>query len=84
MSGLQSSFNRNCCHWEGKKMTNTTSYSKNRGHVPANQFLGFMSADKLQAQARAAQAETQHEAEDHLVFTFMIFFLIYALCRITL
>ncbi len=79
MSGLQSSFNSNC-QWEGKSMTNR--YFKNRGHEPANQFQGFMPVE--QAKARAVPASPPHEVEDHLVMTFLIFFLIYAFCRITL
>ena len=76
MSVLQYSFNSHR-RWEGRRSSDFTQ-------APANQFLGIMSVESLQAQARAAKAEQQHEVEDHLIVTFLIFFLIYALCRITL
>ena len=75
MSGLQSSFNSNR-YWIGR---GAVAYC----HVPANQFSGLMPVETLQAHERSTQAEPQ-DREDHLVFIFLIFFLIYVLCRITL
>lgn len=75
MSVLQYSFNSHR-QWVGGR-------NSPFGHPPANQFSGFMPVEVLRAQRRATQPE-QHETEDHLVVTFLVFFLIYALCRITL
>ena len=76
MSVLQYSFNSHR-HWIGRR-------NSPFGHPPANQFSGFMPVEVLRAQARVAQIGQLHETEDHLVVTFLVFFLIYALCRITL
>jgi hypothetical protein len=73
MSGLQSSFNSNR-HWSGERVA---AYCQ----MPANQFSGLMPVETLQAEARTAES---HENEDPLVFIFLIFFLVYALCRVTL
>ena len=78
MSALQSSFNSNR-HWPSNRLTGDFGYFKNTASLsrtPANQ--------PFRPAAVTAAAKTRTGREDHLMIYFLVFFVIYAVCRIIL